>query len=50
MDVDPEIRRPLGIAPDYLQGRRVSITLGIGALEKIVDPEARDKALDLGGG
>jgi hypothetical protein len=49
-NVDPEIASPLSIAPDYLEGGRVSISPGVGPFEKIVDSEARDKTLDLGRG
>jgi hypothetical protein len=49
-NLDPEIASPLGIAPDHLKGRGVSISPGVGPFEKIVDSEARDKTLDLGRG
>ena len=49
-NLDPEIARPLTIAPDYLKGRGVPISPGVGPFEEVVDSEARDKALDLGRG
>jgi hypothetical protein len=49
-NLNPEIASPLGIAPDHLERGGVSISFGVGPFEKIIDSEARDKALDLGRG
>jgi hypothetical protein len=49
-NLNPEIASPLGITPDHLERGGVSISFGVGPFEKIIDSEARDKALDLGRG